>query len=686
MTATDTPTAAPSGAPFHSTAGASDSDDGRTFTVTGQDWDSVTDGLMGADEERVIVNMGPQHPSTHGVLRLILELEGETVRDTRAGIGYLHTGIEKNMEFRSWTQGVTFVTRADYLAPLFNEAAYVGAVEKLLNITDQIPQRALDIRIMMMELNRIASHLVAIATGGMEIGALTVMTIGFRDREKILDVFEHITGLRMNMAYIRPGGVSTDLPDDGLDKVRECIAWLEEYLPEYADLCNENPIFKGRLRKVGYLDLSGCLALGATGPVIRATGYPLDLRKSQPYWGYDTYDFEVCTQDTADAYGRFLIRLAEMWESLKIVRQAVDLLEKSAGEPIMVGDRKIAWPAQLSVSSDGAGQLPRPHPPHHGRVDGSADPPLQAGHRRLPRPAGPGLFRDRVTARRARLPRGLRRRYPALPGAPAGPILCQPAVRGGHVRGRHGRGCHRRCREHRPGHGWSGPLITEQTREEMRTIMARYPQPRSALLPMLHLVQSTEGLVTPEGIEVCAAELGITAAEVAAVATFYTMYKRHAIGDYHVGVCTNTLCAVMGGDAILERLEEHLGVGNDETTEDQKITLEHIECNAACDYAPVMTVNWEFMDNQTPESAVQLVDDLRAGVERTATRGARLCTWRQAERVLAGFPDGRANEGPTAGPASLVGLEVANQHGWTSGAAPYDTASHDDTATPKESS
>ncbi len=355
MTATTDSPAAAGANSFHSTTGASDADDGRTFTVTGQDWDSVTDGLLGTDEERVIVNMGPQHPSTHGVLRLILELEGETVRDTRAGIGYLHTGIEKNMEFRSWTQGVTFVTRADYLAPLFNEAAYVGAVEKLLGIADDVPRRALDIRIMMMELNRIASHLVAIATGGMEIGALTVMTIGFRDREKILDVFETITGLRMNMAYIRPGGVSTDLPEGGLEKVRECVAWLEEYLPEYADLCNENPIFKGRLQHVGYLDLSGCLALGATGPIVRATGYPHDLRKSQPYWGYDTYDFEVCTQDTKDAYGRFLVRQAEMWESLKIVKQAVARLEQSAGEPIMVADRKIAWPAQLSVSSDGQG-------------------------------------------------------------------------------------------------------------------------------------------------------------------------------------------------------------------------------------------------------------------------------------------------------------------------------------------
>jgi NADH-quinone oxidoreductase subunit E len=208
-------------------------------------------------------------------------------------------------------------------------------------------------------------------------------------------------------------------------------------------------------------------------------------------------------------------------------------------------------------------------------------------------------------------------------------------------------------------------LINEETKDEMRAIMARYPQPRSALLPMLHLVQSTEGYVTPESIEVCAELLDITAAEVAAVATFYTMYKRRPVGDYHVGVCTNTLCAVMGGDTIFQSLQQHLGVGNDETTEDGKITLEHVECNAACDYAPVVMVNWEFFDNQTPDSAKQLVDDLRAGKEVQATRGARVCTWRQAERVLAGFPDGRADEGVTAGPASVVGLRLAQERGWS---------------------
>lgn len=206
--------------------------------------------------------------------------------------------------------------------------------------------------------------------------------------------------------------------------------------------------------------------------------------------------------------------------------------------------------------------------------------------------------------------------------------------------------------------------LPEATYVELREVAARYPQARSGLLPMLHLVQSVEGQVTPRGIEACAEILGISAAEVSGVATFYTMYKRRPVGDYHVGVCTNTLCAVMGGDLIFERLKDHLGVGNDETTDDGSITLEHVECNAACDYAPVMTVNWEFMDNMTPESACALVDRLRAGEPVSSTRGPRLVTWREAERVLAGFPDDLADEGPSAGPASLLGLGIARERGW----------------------
>ncbi len=336
-------------------ASATESSTGTVYTVSGQDWDSVVAGATESGEERVVVNMGPQHPSTHGVLRLILELDGETVTDLRCGVGYLHTGIEKNMEFRTWTQGVTFCTRMDYVAPLFNEAVYVFGVERLLDIEDDVPEKAHVMRVLLMELNRISSHLVAIATGGMEIGALTVMTIGFREREMVLDLFETITGLRMNHAFIRPGGVAQDLPDGTLDQVRDFVKIMRKRLPEYAALCNANPIFKGRLVGTGYLDRAGCLALGASGPILRATGYPWDLRRDQPYWGYEDYDFDVVTWDTSDAYGRFRIRLQEMWESLRIIEQCADRLDGLEGAPVVVADKKIAWPAQLSVGEDGQG-------------------------------------------------------------------------------------------------------------------------------------------------------------------------------------------------------------------------------------------------------------------------------------------------------------------------------------------
>ena len=334
-------------------AGTTETTEGPVFNVTGQDWDSID--VTAVEGDRLVVNMGPQHPSTHGVLRLVLEIDGETVVDCRPGIGYLHTGIEKNMEFRTWTQGVTFCTRMDYVAPFSNEAVYVAAVEKLLGIEDDIPEKAKVLRILLLELNRISSHLVCIATGGMEIGALTVMTIGFRDRELILNLFELITGLRMNHAYFRPGGVAQDVPPEAITELRDTVKLLKKRLPEYAALCNANPIFKGRLKGVGHLDLPGCLALGLSGPVLRATGYDWDLRKTMPYWDYETYDFDVVTWDEPDAYGRFRVRLDEMYQSLRIVEQAIDRLAALEGQPVMVADKKIAWPAQLSVGADGQG-------------------------------------------------------------------------------------------------------------------------------------------------------------------------------------------------------------------------------------------------------------------------------------------------------------------------------------------
>jgi NADH-quinone oxidoreductase subunit D len=336
-------------------ASSRETTEGRIYSVTGGDWDDISREIGSAKEERVVVNMGPQHPSTHGVLRLMLELEGETITELRCGIGYLHTGIEKNTEFRTWTQGVTFVTRMDYLSPIFNETAYCMAVEKLLGITSDVPERATIIRVMMMELNRISSHMVALGTGALELGAMAPMFFAFRERERVLDVFELVSGLRMNMAYIRPGGVSQDLPAGALTTIRELVKDLRKNFKDNETLLVGNSIWIKRTKDVGYLDLAGCITLGVTGPVLRATGMPWDLRKTQPYCGYENYDFDVITADTCDVYGRFLIRMQELEQSLRIIEQCCDKLEGLDGAPVMVADKKIAWPAQLALGSDGLG-------------------------------------------------------------------------------------------------------------------------------------------------------------------------------------------------------------------------------------------------------------------------------------------------------------------------------------------
>ncbi len=321
--------------------------EGTVYTVTGGDWDTFLDE---EHDDRIVINMGPQHPSTHGVLRLVLELEGETVQQARSVIGYLHTGIEKNCEYRTWTQGVTFVTRMDYLAPIFNEVGYCLAVEKLLGVT--VPRRAEVARVLLMEINRIGSHLVCLATGGMELGALTGMTAGFREREEVLHLLEFLTGLRMNHAFVRPGGLAQDLPEGWEERVADFIKIMRKRLPDYDKLLTGQPIWRQRLENVGYLPVDGCLALGATGPILRSAGLAWDLRKIEPYCGYEEYDFEVPVATEADCYARYRLRVAEIHESLKIIEQAAAKMEPG---PVMVEDRKVAWPAQLSVASDGMG-------------------------------------------------------------------------------------------------------------------------------------------------------------------------------------------------------------------------------------------------------------------------------------------------------------------------------------------
>jgi NADH-quinone oxidoreductase subunit D len=324
------------------------------FTASGGDWSEVTEEAARLSGQRIVVNMGPQHPSTHGVLRIMLEIDGETITEARAGVGYLHTGIEKSMEWRTWTQGTTLCTRMDYLASMFQEAAFCLATEKLLGITDDIPERASVLRVLMMELNRISSHLVAIGTGGNELGATTIMTTSFLAREDVLRIIEAVTGLRMNNAYIRPGGVATDAPEGLVDMLVELDGKLASKMGELVDLQLKNPIFLARSSGIAHLGLAGCMALGITGPMLRSAGLPYDVRKTDPYCGYETYDFQVPVAEAADAYTRTVLRIEEVYESMKIVRQCAVRLAENPG-PVIVADKKIAWPAQLSLGADGQG-------------------------------------------------------------------------------------------------------------------------------------------------------------------------------------------------------------------------------------------------------------------------------------------------------------------------------------------
>ena len=305
-------------------------------------------------EDLLVVNMGPQHPSTHGVLRLLLTLDGETVVDLEPIIGYLHTGIEKNTEYRTWQQGVTFVTRADYLSPFFNEVAYSMSVERLLGI--EAPPRAQAISVLVCELNRIASHLVWLATTSLELGAISVMLYGFRERERILDIFEMITGLRMNHSYRRIGGLPMDLPDGAEDTIRAYLRELPDRFDEYETLLSNNPIWMERNKGIGILTAEQCLKWGITGPLLRAAGIAHDLRKTQPYSGYERYDFEIPTRTEADSYARYEIRMAEMRESVKICEQVLDSLP---GGPVMIEDPKLRWPGELEVGPDGIGNSER---------------------------------------------------------------------------------------------------------------------------------------------------------------------------------------------------------------------------------------------------------------------------------------------------------------------------------------
>jgi NADH-quinone oxidoreductase subunit D len=298
------------------------------------------------EDQTMIINMGPQHPSTHGVLRLMLELQGETVLRCKPIIGYLHTGMEKTGEALSYMQGGTNVTRMDYLSPLNNELVFSLAVEKLLGIDGDIPERATWMRMLLSELNRMSSHLLFLATNGMDIGAVSMMLYGWREREDVLRFFQKVTGLRMNHNFIRPGGLAADLPAGWRDDVLEILENLPSRLEEYDILMSGQPIWRERLQGVGVITAQEAIALGVTGPILRSTGVPWDLRRDMPYLHYDQLEFDVVVGEYGDAYDRYSIRFNEIRESMRIVYQILDRMP--AGD-YRIQDKKVTPPPRARI-------------------------------------------------------------------------------------------------------------------------------------------------------------------------------------------------------------------------------------------------------------------------------------------------------------------------------------------------
>jgi len=301
-------------------------------------------GLELTSEENMLLSMGPQHPSTHGVLRLLLELDGENVVNLAPDIGFLHTGIEKNMESKTYTKALVMTDRMDYLAPLSNNLGYIMAVEKLLGV--EAPPRAQVIRVILTELTRIASHLVWLGTSALDVAAMTVFLYCFREREYLLDIFEMCAGQRMMASYFRPGGLWRDVPADFEPAVRRFLEFFPERVDDYEALLKENPIFLRRTKGIGAISAEDAVAWGFTGPGLRATGVDWDIRKAMPYLTYDQYDFDVPLGENGDVYDRYRCRVREMRQSLRIVQQALDNLPDG---PVLVDDRKIAPPPRSEL-------------------------------------------------------------------------------------------------------------------------------------------------------------------------------------------------------------------------------------------------------------------------------------------------------------------------------------------------
>ena len=488
------------------------------------------------------------------------------------------------------------------------------AVERLLDI--EVPDRAQWIRMLLVELNRISSHLLFQATNGMDLGAVSMMLYGWREREETLRVLEEITGLRMNHDYIRPGGVAADLPDGWQESVLHVCELVEGGVDDYDRLLTENPIWQERTVGVGIITTEECLALGITGPILRSTGFPWDLRKEQPYLKYPEVDFDVVYTENGDVFDRYRIRLFEIVESIRIVRQCV---EKMPPGDYRVQDRKVTPPPRARIDESMEALI------HHFKLftEGFSVP---AGETYVAIESPRGEIGCYIVADGTAKP---------VPSAHPRSVVLQPPVDGSDGRGRDGgrRGGDRL--EHRPDPGGGRPLampFTEANLAKARETIARYPFAKSAVLPLLHLAQDQDGWVTPEAMKEIAELLDLTPAQVLGTCSFYTMFKRAPVGKLVVSVCTNVTCLVNGGPELLGALRTRYAADDD-------VFVEEVECLAACDCAPVMQVNYEFHGPLAPDGASEIIDEYKRG-----DRTPRTISGTRVEHRRAGQADGAGRD------------------------------------------
>ncbi len=539
------------------------------------------------------INFGPNHPSTHGVLRLIVDLDGETVAGIRAVIGYLHTGFEKNMESKTWWKSVTYAPRIDYVSFQSNELVYVLAIEKLLGI--EVPRRATWARMALTELNRIHSHLIWLGTSALELGAISLLWYTFDDRDEILDLFEMAGGTRMHTRYFQVGGLAEDLPPGFTAETRKFLPRMLRSLDEYESLLDRNAIWLERTKGIGLLSADDALALAQSGPMLRSSGVNWDLRKTMPYLAYDEVEFDVPVYPNGDVYDRYKVHLDEMRESVRIVRQCLDRIDEMDGRAV---DRRRPQ-----------GRPPAPARAAH--VHGVPDPPLQDRHRGLRRARGRGLRRDRVAARRVRVLPRLRRRGPALAGEVPRAELRRLAGDRHDRAGVPGRRPRRHRRLARPRHGRCGSMTTA-TYEKIQELRRKYPQSRSAVMDALRLAQEEhDGWLPPEALREVADALDVTPAFCHSIASFYDMYHLEPVGKHMVEVCTNLSCALAGAQTVLDAFASELGVRPGETTDDGEVTLRAIECAGGCGRAPVVVVDHVYHEPLRPEDVPGLLEELR---------------------------------------------------------------------------